>query len=67
MDNIFDHVRAAVAQGKATQRAMEMEANSFADLLIDGNVRKLSTDRARQLKKLMAPFNLRTGRWSACK
>lgn len=67
MDNIFDHVRAAVAQGKATQAAIEREANAFADLLIDGNVRKLHPDRARQLKKLLAPFNLRTGRWAACK
>ncbi len=62
MDNIFDTVRAAMQQAKATFQAADNTANQMATLLT-GRLRKVDRYTLRELKRELTHFDAVKGKW----
>lgn len=60
--NAFDEIRAAIAQAKFLNDAVDSQANAMVDLL-QGRLSKVSTYRLARLKKELSMFNSHTGKW----
>jgi hypothetical protein len=62
VDNIFDTMRAAVAEARLTMVAANEMARKIAPLL-RGRLRECSGDDLAALKRDLRDFNLTTHRW----
>lgn len=64
MDNVFDEIRAAVAQARSLNQAVDAQTNAMVDLL-QGRLETVSPYRLARLKKALQRFNMRTCEWRA--
>lgn len=62
--NAWDQMRSALAEARAQLVAADSVADRLADMLV-GRLRKVDRDHLRQLKRELAHFNARTGKWKS--
>lgn len=63
MSNPFDEMRAGMAQAREQLHAADTFANQMAGIL-KGRLRHVDRYTLRDLKRELAHYNARTGKWS---
>jgi hypothetical protein len=64
MSNAWDDIRAALARSKDLELAVSNHSERFAEMLNrNGNLRRVSIYELKKMKRELAKFDAKTGRW----